>query len=194
MAQTAGAISRAMPVKHADVATWVASSDAVALSTGTAGATTLSMGYLFHPATLSMKIELLAAQLSWAAGAGAGDAIKVKLARITAENGAPGGTVNNCAPHDSRDNIPDPTTALVARFGATGAPTGRVILATHTISHATPGSLDLADLMRQFSGKLPLINSDTAEGLEVLIVTGAAGPATAAALALTFKFTARRTA
>jgi hypothetical protein len=187
------ALSRATPIKHGEGATWSVSSDTVALTSGTTGATTLSLGYLFHPATMAMKVDLLAARLSWAAGASTGDGIKVKLVRITAENGTPGGTAKTPAPADSRDSDPDGST-ITAIFGATGAPTRGSVLATHMISHATPGVLDLVEMIKRIEGKAPIINAQTAEGLEVLIVTGTAGPATAAQFALTFDFIARRTA
>jgi hypothetical protein len=184
---TQTAAHRATPIKHGEIATWAASSDAVALSSGTAGATTISLGSLFHAATIPIKADVLAAVLTWAGGV-AGDPILVKLARITAEG--TGGTVNACAPVDSRDSQPDCSSAISARFGA-GAPSGRVTLATFAISAANPGTLDLADLLKSVIGKVPVINPNTAEGIEVYIVTGTAGPTTAAKFALTFKFIAR---
>jgi hypothetical protein len=190
---TNSAIHRTTPIRNGDVPTWVASSDAVALSTGTAATTTLSMGYIFHAATTLLKLELLAARLSWAAGAGAGTGILAKLARIP--NVMTGGTVNTIQPLDSRDtyDVPtvDPVAGCEARFGATGGAGARVILATHRIHHASAGSLDLAELVRHMSGRMPVINAGVAEGLEVLIVTTGTGPATAADLSLSFEFTAR---
>lgn len=184
------ALHRATPVRHGDATMWQASSDAVALSSGTVGAATISLGTVFIPATNSFKALLAAAQLSWAGGAGAGDPIKVKLARITAEGA--GGTVNTVAAIDSRDSDPAGS-AISARFGA-AAPTGRVVLATRMISHATPSEIDLVELYRTVAGKLPTMNQGVAEGVEVFIVTGTAGPATAAQFALTFKMFPLRTA
>jgi len=190
---TNSAIHRTQPMRNGDVPTWVASSDAVALSTGTAATTTISLGYIFHAATTLLKLELLAARLSWAAGAGAGSGILAKLARIP--NVMTGGTVNTIQPLDSRDvyDVPtvDPVAGCEARFGATAGAGTRVILATHRIHHATPGQLDLAELFRHMAGKMPTINAGVAEGLEVLIVTTGTGPATAADMSLSFEFTAR---
>jgi len=190
---TSGAIHRARPVRNGDVQAWAVSSDNVALTSGTAGATTKSLGSIFHAATIALQLQLMAARLSWAGGAGAGDPILVKLARVDAAG--TGGTSKNLAPVDSRDTDPDMNAAanlVTAHFAATNAPT-RTILATHMISHATPGTLDLVELVKRLAGKPPRINSLSAEGLEVLIVTGTAGPATACQFALSFDLLALKT-
>ncbi len=189
-----GAYQRARPIKHAEIPTWQTSSDAVALSSGTVAATTISLGSLFHAANMKSRVDVESCIVSWAAGAGAGSGVKLKLSRITAEGA--GGTVNNPVALDSRDNDPDAGTStstdfVSARYGS-AAPSGRVTLATVMIGHTVPGQVDLVEVMRSILGQLPVMNMGVAEGYEASIVTGAVGPATAAEFAIAWRFLLRR--
>jgi hypothetical protein len=165
-------------VQPASNPTYGACSNGVVAS-GTAGATTLSLGYLFHPsAVTTLKYKLAKFRVSWAGGQG-GDPVLLKLARITAENGTPGGTLQTNQAH----NGDSAASSAIFRTGATGAPTRGTILDCIAITVDFPGQYEF-DLTSYLNGQSYEMRTSTAEGWEAHIVTGTTGPTTAASFAV----------
>lgn len=191
---TNGAWARSRPVRNAEMPTWQSASGTVALSTGTAATTTISLATIFHTANMKSKIDVMSAIVSQAGGSGVGSGIKLHLGKITAPGA--GGTVNNPVAVDGRDTEPDPSAStgtdfVECRYGG-GAPTRGAILYTYMISHASADDVDMVEIMRSWLGKLPCLNQGVGEGLELYIVTGGTGPAVAADIAVTWRFAIRR--
>lgn len=165
-------------VKPAGQLTYGASSNGF-ISSGTAGATTLSLGYLFHPSSVTtLKYKLAKLRVSWAGGQG-GDPILLKLSRITAENGTPGGTLQTNQGH----NNGNASSSAIFRTGATGAPTRGTILDCISITVDFPGQYEF-DLSPYLNGQSYEMQKSTAEGWEAHIVTGTTGPTVAASFAV----------
>ena len=160
-------------VTTGDAATYSASSNGT-ISSGTAASTTVSLGYLFHPsAVTTLQYKAGRFKVSWDQGV-AGNAFLLKLGRITAENGAPGGTSQTIQAH----NPGSASSSAVFRTGATGAPTRGTVIETIVIHASTPGFYEF-DLTGYENGKGWEARQSQAEGWEVLIVTGATAPTTA---------------
>jgi hypothetical protein len=157
--------------------------NAAGTSTGTAASTTLSLAYLFHPSSVTLRYEILRIQVHCAGGSGS-QLYTVRLNRITAEAGTPGGTTITPGPHDPADTASGGT----FRNGATGAPTRAgadletVICAAGTICQQT-----LYDITA--GGKSYAARASTAEGWEAKIVTGGAALTTAATCGADFEWT-----
>lgn len=167
-----------------NIATYMSSTNG-SVNTGTVAATVTSHAYLFHGSGVTKRYEIMKIIASYAITAGNAGNFQFRLARITAENGAPGGTAQTVLSTDPGDAA----SGSVFRTGATGAPT-RVAgdLATLIVSAATinagvggtdsggTGAVTLFDA--EETGKGLICRSGQAEGWEVRTIVGTALTAT----------------
>ena len=81
---------------------------------------TKSIAYLWHPNSSTKRAEIRRIVIGYLAGAGSGSPLVVvfRVVRITAQNGAPGGTTMSASALDSSDS-----SSLTVIAGATGNPT-----------------------------------------------------------------------
>ncbi len=176
-------VTSPVSTKMGGVATFGGSTEAV-VSTGTTGATTLSVLYLVGDGSQAVAAKLLALELSWAGGAG-GDPVLLQLRRITAENGTPGGNTRTKLAASGGDTS---DTHFTLRAGATGAPTrAGGFFDQAVISVASPGAYTF-DVRALLEGKGPTLRVSTVEGWELSITTGTVGPTTAASMIATAKW------
>lgn len=157
----------------AEVTTYGACSNGT-VSSGVAASTTISLGYLFHGSGVSIPYAAARFKVSWADGAGGNGAL-LKLVRITAENGTPGGTSQTIQAH----NHGSASSSAVFRTGATGAPTRGNVLDCVIVRPDVPGFYEF-DLTDYLSGQGYEARASTAEGWEVQLVTGSVALTTAA--------------
>jgi len=167
-----------------NIATYMSSTNG-SVNTGTGAATVTSHAYLFHGSDVTNRYEIMKIIASYAITAGNAGNFQFRLARITAENGTPGGTsqtVNSTDPADA-------ASSAILRTGATGAPTRQTgDLSTMIVSAATlaggiggtdsgaTGSVVLFDA--EETGKGLICRASTAEGWEVRTIVGTALTAT----------------
>lgn len=85
--------------------------------TGATATGTKSLTYLWHPSTDTDRVRLLGCFVNQIAGAAG--AMRLELARITAENGTPGGSTGTIMAH----NQADAASSQTVRIAPTGAPT-----------------------------------------------------------------------
>jgi hypothetical protein len=166
----------------AEVPTYGASS-AGTVSSGTAASTTVSLGYLFHGSGVAIPYGGARFKVSWSDGAGA-SVCTLRIVRITAENGTPGGTSQTIQAHNHGSSA----SSAVFRTGATGAPTRGNTLDTVAININTPGFYEF-DLSAFIRGQALEMRASTAEGWEVQLVTGGTAPVTAAQFAISGTWT-----
>lgn len=142
------------------------------VTTGTAANAVASVGYLFHPASVTKRYQLIKILLSW--NGGSGGSYTIRLTRITGENATPGGSLLTPAAHDPAD-----TSMAVFRGGATGAPTRDAVDAySLTISGGATGMFEI-NAAEVFDGKGYSMRAGFAEGWEIRTVV--AGPMTTGA-------------
>lgn len=157
------------------------------VTTGTAAANTTSIAYLFHGSGVAKRYEIVRinATISNTDTQNTGD-ITLRGARITAENGTPGGTSQTINALDQGDAASTGT----FRTGATGAPTRAT--GDYCVYGAGMGSAKADVANGSFTlfdasllGKPIVIRASTAEGFEVRVVVGSV-LATAALISVTF--------
>lgn len=146
------------------------------VSSGVAASTTVSLGYLFHGSGVATMYSGGRMKVSWTDGVGGNGAL-LKLGRITAENGAPGGTSQTIQAH----NQGSAASSAIFRTGATGAPTRGTVLDNVIVNLGVPGFYEF-DLVAYLAGQGYEIRPSTAEGWEVFLVTGSTALSVAANL------------
>jgi len=160
-----------------DFPTYMASTNGIVV-TGTTAATVTSIAYLWHPAAITKRYEIVRIQASWSAGISNSGNFNIRLAKITAENATPGGTPQTINTADGADAASGGT----FRTGATGAPTrtagdlSAFEIETDT-GNANSGSLAYAPfvIFDAFEDGKPLVcRSGVAEGWEIRTVVGTA--------------------
>jgi hypothetical protein len=152
------------------------------VSTGTASANVQSIAYLFHPASVTKRIEIVRIDVSFVGRntAAASNPVSLRGAFITAENGVPGGTAQTINPLDRADAI----AADTFRTGATGAPT-RVAgdLMSFVMNDTGNNSFSWTE---DETGKPIGLRASVAEGFEIRSVVGASSLVAAMQVAVTF--------
>lgn len=161
----------------AEVPSYAACSNGT-ISSGTAGSTTVSLGYLFHGSGVAIPYGASKLRVAWAGGSG-GDPIQVKLGRITAENGAPGGTSQTV----QGNNQGNSASSAIFRTGATGAPTRGTVIDEILVQAGTQGAWEF-DLSAYIRGQQLEMRASQAEGWEIHAVTGSTGPSVAVSFAV----------
>ena len=163
-----------------NVSSFMASSNGT-ISSGTAGATVTSLGYLFHPNTNTKRIEIC--RIDVTVGGGSTGNVMIRGAFISAENGTPGGTSQTINPTDRGDS----TSAGVIFRSAPNAP-ARVT--GDLITWNAGGSATEANFVwtPPLAGKPIVLRASQTEGFEVRSVVGTA-LLTAATIAVTFYWT-----
>lgn len=147
-------------------ATYMASNNGINTISTTADSVT-SLAYLWHPSSNTKRVSLQKMLISWSAGVGSGNLgdFRIALARITAENGTPGGTSQTICKEDQADA----TSTCTFRTGA-NAPTratGDYISLNFSVS--SDGAVELTDILE---GKGFIARASQSEGWEVRIITG----------------------
>ena len=159
-------------------ATYFSSSNGT-ITPSTIANTTTSLAYLWHPNTSTKRVTLQKLLITWAAGTGSGD-FRLALARITAENGVPGGTSQTI----NKEDQDDAASGCTFRTSATGAPTRAAgDYVTMNFSITSDGSIELTDILE---GKGFICRASQSEGWEIRFITGTTTPTTTPALAVTF--------
>jgi hypothetical protein len=137
--------------------------------------TTTSILYLWHPSGVALRYELTHVEITVEApttASAAGQSTTVRLNRITAENGTPGGTTATLQQYDPADAASGAT----VRIGATGAPTrgGADVDCWQLQTFATNIHHTFVwDAQQQNQGKGLVMRASQAEGWEVRVVTNA---------------------
>jgi hypothetical protein len=144
--------------------TWSVTTTAAQAITNTAGTIT-SVLYVFHPNANSKTFRVLRIAVSKGGGTGTG-AYTIRIVRITAENGTPGGTALTAKAHDAGDaaNL----SSFNVRQLATGAPTRDSSAHDSYTSDAANdgGYIWVPDLV----GKPLICRASTPEGFEIQVV------------------------
>ncbi len=146
-------------------ATYTASTNGT-VATSTGANTVTSIGYLFHPSASALRVEIIKIGLSWGGNAGNND-LSFRAARITAENGTPGGTSQTINAFDQDDT---PST-MTLRSGATGTPVRAA--GDYFCVAAIGGSADQRQILMfdaGIYGKPIVLRSGQAEGLEIRLL------------------------
>lgn len=145
--------------------TYAASTNGV-VTLATAAGTTTSIAYLFHSAANAKRIEIQQIIVS-VDGTGGKQALSIRGNRISAENGAPGGTSQTINAFDQGDAA----STLIFRTGATGAPTR---VTGDLFSAAADDGTELYARMLDMGvlGKPIVLQAGTNEGFEVRVVNG----------------------
>jgi hypothetical protein len=163
-----------LPQFNPTLATYAASTNGFVLSSTNAN-TVDSDAYLFHPSANTKRVKIFKIFLSWSGNAG-NNAVSFRGAFITAENGAPGGTVQTINPLDRADAA----STLTFRTGATGAP---VRVAGDLFSVAIIGGNTSQSNATLFDasvfGKPIVLRAGVSEGFEVRDVIGSSNIASA---------------
>lgn len=140
-----------------------------------------SLSYLWHPSSNAKRISLQKMLISWSAGIGSGDLgdFRIALARITAENGTPGGTSQTICKEDQIDA----NSTCVFRTGA-NAPTratGDYVSLNFSVNN--DGAIELTDILE---GKGFVCRASQGEGWEIRIITGSVELTTSPRFSTTF--------
>lgn len=131
----AGIVVRQAGMRRSGSTTYGSNSDTTPVSSGTSGSVSISLGYLWHPSSVTTLIYRLQQLIvTWADGVG-GAGTLLKFASIIAENGTPGGTIITPQPY----NQGSAASGATFRVGATGAPTRNQAIATASINLGAPG-------------------------------------------------------
>lgn len=165
-------------------ATYAASTNGNVL-TATAAGTVTSLAYLFHPSANTKHVEILQISITTEGNPGNANGLTFRGARITAENGTPGGTSQSINPFDTSD----PASTLIFRTGATGAPTrvagDMISVASNSGTQILPQPL----LDSGLNGKPIVLRAGQSEGFEIRSVIGGANLSAAVSVSITFIWT-----
>lgn len=159
--------------------TYMASTNGT-VATGTGAANTVSIGYLWHPAANAKHFEIVGIVVSYANGSGNAGNFTVRGARITAENGTPGGTSQTINALDQADAASTGTfrTGANAPVRATGDYITRVVDASTIaagIGGTASGSGGAFDFFNSHMFSKPIVlRASVAEGFEVRTIIGTA--------------------
>lgn len=163
------------------VSSYMASTNG-SIATGTTAATINSIAYLFHPNTNAKRLEINRIDISFTGGAALGTGVvTIRGARITAENGTPGGTSQTINPCEIGD------TASTATF-RTGANTPTRSAGDLMTFNFSGSASSLYTWVSDISGKPIIIRASQAEGFEIRTVIQTA-LTTAAQISVTFYWT-----
>lgn len=174
-------------VKAGNTPSYMASTNGI-VNSGTAGATVTSHAYLWHPSTDTTRyaIAMIVASVS-TLDTNTGN-LQLRLARITALNGTPGGTNQTINALDFADA---PSTGTFTT-GATGAPTraaGDYVTKTFDASGVGNGTtgknVEFIIFDERIAGKALICRAGVNEGYEVRSIVGTA-IATAVPVAVTY--------
>jgi hypothetical protein len=166
--------------------TYAASTNGFTL-TSTAANTVASLAYLFHPAASTKRIEISLVALS-VSGSGGNNLLSYRIARLTAENGAPGGLVQTVNAYDPSD----PASAMIFRTGATGAPTrvtGDMFSLASSGLGGAGGQVYVPLFVAGTHGKPIVLRAGQNEGLELRSVIGGSNLTSALNIATHFIWT-----
>ncbi len=157
-----GPVGSAIPVTQATRPMYQAScGTGVITMTATPGAVT-SIGYLWHPSSSSKRVSIKKIIVSFSVPTPGNGEFVVNVARITAENGTPGGTSQTINPQDQAD----PASACTFRTGAAAPTRAAGDLVAVGFSTNANGQITLDET---FSGKGLVCRASTAEGYEVRV-------------------------
>jgi hypothetical protein len=165
-------------------ATYVASTNGT-VNTATAANTVTSIAYLFHPSSNTKRVEILQIGLSYEGNAG-NNGLSFRGARITAENGAPGGTTQTVNALDQDDAA----STLTFLTGATGAPTratGDYLTIAAIGGSAAQAYLSMFDAKQL--GKPIVLRASQNEGFEIRSVIGGSNIASVVSVGVHFIWT-----
>jgi hypothetical protein len=172
-----GGVALDITQNPSDNACYMASTNGTVTS-GTTAATVTSLAYLFHGAGTLKRYEITKITASIIIGQGNIGDLTLRVARITAENGTPGGATQTVNAVDSSDAA----SAATFRTAATGAPTratGDLVTQAFDVDTTAQGggtsnnsTITLFD-MSAF-GKPLVIRNGVSEGWEVRSIVGAA--------------------
>lgn len=148
------------------------------VSSGTAASTTVSLGYLWHPSSVTtLRYLLRLMRIAWTQGQQDDTApVYLRLVRITAENGTPGGTAQTIQGH----NNGSAASGATFRTAASGAPTRGTVISAQPISINQPGFFDFGPEFASVEDGGYAAQKSTAEGWEVQVVTSGTAPIVAA--------------
>src|SRR5579885_64480 len=149
-------------------------------SSGTVGGTTTSLAYLWHPNTVTKRIEIHRIDVSM--GGGSSGNFMIRGAFISAENRTPGGTSQTINGADRDDSV---SSGMIFRTGA-NAPT-RVAGDLLTWNSGGGGSAQYV-WEKPLGGKPIVLRASQSEGFEIRSVIGTA-LLTAATISVTFYWT-----
>lgn len=158
------------------------------VSVPTTASTTTSIAYVFHGASVTKRYEIYRIELEVegpTSASTAGQQTSLRIGRITAENGTPGGTAQGVGAVDQADNV----SGGVFRTGATGAPTRAgsdfVTKQIQTVAQNVHHSF-VWDAMCYDGGKPLVCRPSVAEGWEVRAVTNGTALGSAVTVSATF--------
>lgn len=150
------------------------------ISSGTSAATTTSLAYLWHPNTVTKRIEIHRIDVSF--GGGSSGNLMFRGAFISAENGTPGGTSQTI---NGTDRVDSTSAGMVFRTSA-NAPTR--VTGDLITWNAGGGGTGIYTWSSLDGGKPIVLRASTTEGFEIRSVIGTA-LLTAATLSVTFYWT-----